>query len=128
MNECQDQTDAFWLERAELALVKARQLRATLERRIAGRGLSEPELALLWACASAPPGGSSQRELAEQLAVSPAQISGLVERLAQLGWLRGRPAPADRRRRLWEPTAAGAALWRSIVDSLNDVEPQRGAA
>ncbi len=99
-----------------------------LQERTAGKGLSEPELALLWACAASPPGGRGQRELAEFLAVSPAQISVLVERLDRAGLLQGRLAPGDRRRRLWEPTAAGTALWRSLAESFDDLELHRGAA
>ncbi|MBN1394106.1 MAG: MarR family transcriptional regulator [Pirellulales bacterium] len=128
MSEILSTFDAAWLSRAEMLLVQARRIRAALEERIADWGLSEPELALLWACAASPPGGTSQRQLAEALAVSPAQISALVERLAQMELLQVRAAPGDRRRRLWEPTAAGMELWRAVSDSFDNIEPHRGAA
>ena len=128
VNDRQGIIDFKWLERAEMVLVQARRLRAMLQERAAKEGLGEPELALLWACVASPPGGRGQRELAEFLAVSTAQISVLVERLDRAGLLQDRLVPGDRRRRLWEPTAAGVALWRSIAESFNDLEPHREAA
>ena len=124
---CEDGTTA----RKQFGDVAARQLRkrvrALLERRIAPYGLDEPELAMLWACIASPPGGRGQSDLADFLAVSPAQVSAVVKRLGQAGLLQGRIA-ADRRRRLWEPTPAGADLWRSIAESIEDPVLHRGAA
>ena len=79
-----------------------RRLRGHLEEQARRHGLSEPELALLWACSKAPPGGRSQCELAERLAVSSAHISGLVERMCRVGLLQVRAVEGDRRRHLWE--------------------------
>jgi len=128
VNERQNTIGRSWLERAERVLVQARRIRALLDGRIAARGLSEPELALLWACIASPPGGRGQSDLAEDLAVSPAKVSVLVERLARAGLLQGRVAREDRRCRLWEPTSAGTTLWQAIAEGFNDLEQRRGAA
>ncbi len=128
MNDSDGKIAPEWLDRAESILAHARKIRAILDKRIAAFGLSEPELALLWACIASPPEGRGQRELADFLAVSTAQISLMVERLSRAGILQGRVAEDDRRRRIWQPTAAGRELWTSIVQSFKDLDQYRGAA
>lgn len=128
MNDYDGSNASQWLEQAESSLVRARRIRAILDERIARFGLSEPELALLWACIASPPGGQGQRELASFLTVSTAHISVLVERLSRAGILQGRVAEDDRRRKIWEPTPTGRSLWRIVAESFNDLEQQRGAA
>ena len=117
-----------WIEQAQRVLVCARRLRGRLEEQARLHGLSEPELALLWACTKAPPGGRSQCELAEALAVSSAHVSGLVERMCRVGLLRGRAIEEDRRRHLWELTPAGVAVWQAVLNGLTEIIEQRGAA
>ena len=119
---------ARWLERGEQILVNARRIRLFLEVQTKRHGLSEPELAVLWACDGSPTGGLGQNELAEKLAVSPAHVSAMVERLGRAKLLCGRAAADDRRRRLWEPTPAGMILLRFVVDGLTNVVQHRGAA
>jgi DNA-binding MarR family transcriptional regulator len=127
-NACRPIDTAEWLTNAERMLISARHLRGLLEELAERWGLSEPELALLWACTRVPAGGLSQSALAEQLAVSPAHISGLVERLSRLGLLRGRRADGDRRRHLCELTPAGVAAWQAVLRGLSDADQCRGAA
>jgi DNA-binding MarR family transcriptional regulator len=117
-----------WIERAEQILVHARRLRELLEEQAGRHGLSEPELALLWACAKSPPGGRSQCELAEELAVSSAQVSGLVERMCRVGLLRARAVEEDRRRHLWELAPAGVVVWQAVLNGLTEAVEHRGAA
>jgi DNA-binding MarR family transcriptional regulator len=50
--------------------------------------------------------------------VSPAQLSGLVERLGERGWLAGRRPLHDRRRQYWQTTPVGAALLAQVVADL----------
>ena len=59
-----------------------------------------------------PPSPLDQADLAEQLVVSPAQVSGAVERLRSLGLLERVDSQRDRRRQLWQVTGAGDALLR----------------
>ena len=56
--------------------------------------------------------------LAQQLAVSPAQVSGLVERLQSRGLLEHQSCDDDRRRQLWRLTAAGRELIAGVVAAL----------
>jgi DNA-binding MarR family transcriptional regulator len=81
---------------------------------VVGAGVSEAEFRLLWTLFH---GGLSlnQAELASRLAVSPAQISGAVERLQAIGLLDGASDAADRRRQLWRLVPAGVALIHSIL-------------
>jgi DNA-binding MarR family transcriptional regulator len=60
--------------------------------------------------------------LAQILAVSPAQISGLVERLCAAGLLQCLAAEGDRRLRLWRLMPAGQAIWRMLNDDSNPRE------
>lgn len=85
-------------------------------------GVSEPEFRLLWllfrlegptaSCAV------DQAELAEQLAVSAAQVSGVVERLMQRELVDRVLDGADRRRQLWRLAGAGEGLVRDVIASV----------
>jgi DNA-binding MarR family transcriptional regulator len=74
-------------------------------------GLGEAEFRLLWALAASPKGdaGASpgQSELAVALAGSPAQVSGLVERLRSQGLIQSGSIGGDRRRSAWRLTNSG---------------------
>ena len=107
-----------WIEFAEQVLVCARRVRARLAAAASRQGLSEPEVELLWACAKSPPSGRSQNELAGDLAVSPAHISSVVERLRRAGLLQCAVAEGDRRLRLWRLTPAGQSVWQMLSDDL----------
>jgi DNA-binding MarR family transcriptional regulator len=117
-----------WIERSLGAMAIARRLGAMVERQLHAVGLSEPAAALLWACATAPAEGLDQRALADRLAVSPAQVSVQVERLARRGFLQCHMAEGDRRRRLWQFTPDGAALWADLRETCRLPAQQRGAA
>jgi DNA-binding MarR family transcriptional regulator len=128
MDAFQPTDAAQWIDSAERISVCARRLRGLLEEQARRHGLREPELALLWACTKSPPGGRSQCELAEELAVSSAQVSGLVERMCCVGLLRARAIEEDRRRHLWELAPAGVVVWQAVLDGLTEAVEQRGAA
>jgi DNA-binding MarR family transcriptional regulator len=98
-----------------------------------GSGINEPEFRLLWLLTGAASSGDAalsldQADLAEQLVVSPAQVSGAVERLRTLGLLERVDSQRDRRRQLWQVTNAGAALLGRIVNHVADSSSNRGAA
>ena len=105
-----------WIEVAQRVLVSARRVRVRLAAEARRHGLCEPEIEMLWACAKAPADGCSQNELADDLAVSPAHVSGVVERLRIAGLLECAMVRSDRRLRLWQLTPAGQAIWRAIRD------------
>jgi DNA-binding MarR family transcriptional regulator len=83
-------------------------------------GLVEAEFRLLWELAKT---GSDltnspkdQSGLADELAVSPAQISGLVERLRSQGLIESSSVGGDRRRQAWRLTAAGQQVTARVVN------------
>lgn len=109
---------AQWLRLVEAMAFCGRQLRRTLGEVAAPAGLSDTECLILWACCEAPPEGQGQHELVTLLGVSPAQLSGLVERLSSQGWIVARRPAHDRRRQYWKLTPQGQAL---VTELLNDV-------
>ena len=101
-------------QRAErlLALVHwtsaaSRQLRRRLAEAAAAIELSDPELLVLWLCRG---GGQVQVDLAAAIGSSPAQMSGLVERLRGRTLIAVHRSITDRRRQVWRTTGAGDAL------------------
>ena len=97
-----------------------------LARWVDGFGVSETEFRLLWQlflAAESPsyrPGALfDQAELAVRLAVSPAQVSGVVERLRSLALLERDAQPGDRRRQLWRLAPAGRTLVLAVVAAVD---------
>jgi DNA-binding MarR family transcriptional regulator len=111
---------ARWIDLAQQIVVCGRILRDGLKRHLGRWELSEPEFSLLWACSAAAGPGMCQNELAGRLAVSPPQVSGLVEQLRRKGLLEGRRADDDRRRQLWQLTPAGQQIIDSAITDLGD--------
>lgn len=96
----------------------SRQLRRRLAE-VAGRyDLSDTELLVLWVCTG---GGRVQIELAGEIGVSPAQTSGMVERLHSRGLMAMRRQAVDRRRQVCETTAAGLELLAGAAAALGEV-------
>jgi DNA-binding MarR family transcriptional regulator len=100
---------------------------------LAGSEINEPEFRLLWLLAGAASTRVSataldQADLAELLVVSPAQVSGAVERLRSLGLVERVQHQRDRRRQLWRVTEAGDALLRQIIDRVHAAFLQQEAA
>ena len=112
---------ARWIELAERTLVCGRMFRDGLARQAGRRQLSAAEFSILWACRRAPPAGLGQNELAANLAVSAAQVSGLVEQLRRKGFLQGHRAEYDRRCQLWRVTPAGRAKLQAALAGVADL-------
>jgi DNA-binding MarR family transcriptional regulator len=113
-----EKSAARWVALAQRMLACARALRDELASQAADWPVNEQEFLLLWGCHEAPPDGISQSELAGRLAVSPAQVSGLVERLRCGRLLESRRAEHDRRRQLWRLTPEGRVM---LDDCLRDL-------
>jgi DNA-binding MarR family transcriptional regulator len=90
-----------------------RQLRRCLSTLAQQAGLTDCELFTIWLCLG-DDDGMVQGALATALGVSPAQMSGIVERLRQRGLIEMRRQVIDRRRQVWRGTAAA----RQALDSL----------
>jgi DNA-binding MarR family transcriptional regulator len=96
-----------------------------------GFQVTEPEFRLLWLLSQSGdrrPGNAAldQAELAELLVVSPAQVSGAVERLRSLGMLDRTTDQRDRRRQLWRLADGGRQLLSDVVASVADLGESRG--
>lgn len=61
------------------------------------------------------PGVASPTELAADLDVSPAGITGRIDSMEQAGWIKRRPVAGDRRRVDIEVTRAGVEIWRATM-------------
>lgn len=94
-------------------------LRGAIAEDVRAAGLSESEFRLLWISGSAGPVGVNQTELSQRLAVSPAQVSALVEQLRRKELLFGQRSSSDRRRQCWRLTPKGRALVASLAAQLN---------
>jgi DNA-binding MarR family transcriptional regulator len=97
-----------------------------------GSQINEPEFRLLWLLAGNGNGAAEcsldQADLAERLVVSPAQVSGGVERLRNLGLLERVQHERDRRRQLWRVTDAAGELLGQIVSQVGASHERREEA
>lgn len=75
-------------------------------------GLTGARAHLLWALRDGP---TTQRELADELRVTPRNITGLVDALAEAGHVVRGPHPSDRRATLVELTRQGRAKVDAMV-------------
>jgi DNA-binding MarR family transcriptional regulator len=109
---------ARWAELSEQIARCARRLRAEVGQRASASGLSEAQFSLLWACTQGPAEGLNQNEIAAASAVSAAHVSNLVEQLRARGLLEGQRRAPDRRRQVWQITAAGRRELHSLLTHL----------
>jgi DNA-binding MarR family transcriptional regulator len=94
----------------------SRQLRRRLAEVAGASDLSDAELLVLWFCHG---GGQVQVELAAAIGISPAQMSGVVERLRSRELVAMHRSATDRRRQVWRTTAAGETLLGEIAGQLD---------
>jgi DNA-binding MarR family transcriptional regulator len=89
-------------------------------------GLGEAEFRLLWALAASQSSDDDspldQSGLAEALVVSPAQVSGLVERLRSQGLIDSRPVGGDRRRSAWGLSVPGELAVERVLNVVLALE------
>jgi DNA-binding MarR family transcriptional regulator len=76
--------------------------------------LNEAGFRLLWTLKKKP-AFLDQKQLADELGLSAAQVSSLVERLRMHELIEARTAPGDRRRQPWKLTSSGRKLIEKIV-------------
>lgn len=68
------------------------------------------------------PGSASPTELAAELAVSGAGMTGRLDGLEKAGWIRRIPSVDDRRRVIVEVTKAGIDVWRRAMGIRGEAE------
>lgn len=96
----------------------SRQLRRRLVEVGAALELTDSELLVVWLCSGC---GRVQGELAGSIGVSPAQMSGLVERLRARGLVAMHRSSTDRRRQVWRTTASGQTLLATAAPHLAEL-------
>jgi len=116
----QGRTPQEWPHWVNSLLLMARQLRRDLGQKLAPLGISENGFLLLWQCAQRVD-GASQSQLAAVLGVSPAQVSGQVDKLKTLGLLICHRPPNNRRTQVWRITAKGQEHLVRVENALKNV-------
>ena len=104
-----------------LTLQAERRLRSPLENAARAHELPLAEALLLLHCLDAN-GGVSQRDLARELSISPAQVSARLETLRQHGILDSARPASDRRKQFWTVTPKGLDLARQLQRSIETAE------
>ena len=95
----------------------ARHLREAKARALAEVGLTDFEYDTLHALMIRDtPGSASPTELAAELGVSGAGMTGRLDGLEKAGWIRRIPSVDDRRRVIVEVTRQGLTVWRRAMD------------
>ncbi|HWJ11716.1 MAG TPA: MarR family transcriptional regulator [Nocardioides sp.] len=74
------------------------------------------------------PGSASPTELAAELDVSGAGMTGRLDGLEKAGWIRRIPSVDDRRRVIVEVTKAGIEIWRRAMDIRGEAEDDLAGA
>ena len=93
-----------------------RYLKGTMQRAVTEVGLQDFEYETLHSLMIRDtPGTASPTDLAEELGVSGAGMTGRLDKLEQAGWVQRTVAPDDRRRVVVEITKAGADIWRRAM-------------
>lgn len=96
-----------------------RSLRASLEQSLADLGMSDSEFLVMGACHKSSSEPIVQGSIASLIGLSPAQLSALVERLRQRGWLTVQRAPGDRRKQLLATTSLGTEQLKLANERLH---------
>lgn len=93
-----------------------RHFRRTKQEAVAAAGLQDSEYDTLHhLVVRDTPGRASPSDLAHDLGISNAGMTGRLDSLEKAGWLRRRTSSADRRRVEVEATDAGIEMWRRAI-------------
>ena len=107
----------------------ARYLREAKQAALAETGLQDFEYDTLHTLLiRETPGHASPGQLAQDLGVSNAGVTGRLDGLEKKGWVKRMPGAEDRRRVDVEVTRAGAAIWRRAMALRGTAEDELGAA
>ncbi len=98
-----------------------RALRRLLAEHATAVGLNDADVLVVWLCS---PRGMVQGDLATAIGVSPALMSGTVERLRQQGLIEMHRVPVDRRRQVWRTTDQGQHVLSSLRPLLVELAQQ----
>ncbi|MCR1785119.1 MarR family transcriptional regulator [Nocardioides carbamazepini] len=100
-----------------------RYLRSAKQRAVAEVGLTDFEYDTLHVLMIRDtPGSASPTELATELGVSGAGMTGRLDGLEKAGWIRRIPSVDDRRRVIVEVTRSGMGIWRRAMGIRGEAE------
>lgn len=100
-----------------------KHLKQVKQEMLAAHGLQRFEYETLHSLAArGAPYRAGPSELAAELMLSPAAMTGRLDALERRGYLRRLPSPTDRRKVIVELTDAGLAAWRSAIDEVGQEE------
>jgi DNA-binding MarR family transcriptional regulator len=102
-----------------------RALRRLLADHATAADVSDAELLMIWLCSHGP--GMVQGDLAGTIGVSPALMSGMVERLRKRSLLEMQRSLVDRRRQVWRTTEMGQQLLAELRPVLVRLAEQLAA-
>ncbi|MEV5987862.1 MarR family transcriptional regulator [Streptomyces sp. NPDC052051] len=103
------------------AMLLSRHLRRTKERSLAASGLDRHEFDTLHKLAGRG-GRATPSELAADLGLAPASVTGRLDGLERRGFVHRTPSAVDRRRIDVELTDAGRAAWSQALGAVGDEE------
>ena len=104
--------------RAWSSFVRAKaEIHRALDGEMRERGLSGAQLGILKVLAESSDQGLKLNEISQRLFVTPGNLTGLVDRLEDAGYLQRAPHPEDRRVTLAVLTPAGRELFEQIHPS-----------
>ncbi|MFA6576263.1 MAG: MarR family transcriptional regulator, partial [Nocardioides sp.] len=107
-----DDTEAIFIRMGRLM----RHLRTVKEQAARQVGLEQFEYETLHhLMVRETPGAASPTQLAEDLGISPAGMTGRLATLEKAGWVRRTTMPDDRRRVMVEITGEGTKIWRDAM-------------
>lgn len=120
-----DDTEAIFIRMGRLM----RHLRGVAEQAARQVGLEQFEIETLHhLMVRETPGVASPTQLAQDLGISPAGMTGRLSALEKAGWIRRTTIPDDRRRVVVEITSDGAKIWRKAMALRGRAEDELGAA
>lgn len=116
----QDETQQIDMDAVFRLIAAGRAMARQLGSFVRNYGINETEFRLLWLLLDV--SALDQKHIAGELALSPAQVSGLVERFRRHGLLVASSVSEDRRRKIWQLSLSGRELAQKIVADLRGVE------
>lgn len=116
-----DETEAIFIRMWRLG----RHLKHVKRHAAAQAGLAEYEYDTLHALMIRDtPGTASPTELARELGITGAGMTGRLDSMERAGWLRRTTLPDDRRRVAVEITQAGTRIWRTAMSRRGHAEDE----
>lgn len=115
-----------WLQLLLFTGQASRRLKQQLAAVAADLGAAEQDLLALWLCRYPVGPKGSQGELAQWLGISAAQMSAVIERLRQTGWLSVERQGLDRRRHQLQVSAAGESILAAAEQKIAALHARLG--